>query len=166
MRFKFTAVLILLGGCSTFKPDRPEDCDGQDARWVELSYDADLARTINKKGYEAWVDETLGYGKENGCFKFVLVVPEGVTFPTILTVGKFKVRVTKAGSYSFLMEKGSRFNYASEPFDSRIKVLMTDDMAIPPFDPSEKRDQKKRRRNLLRERSTISRGGLRESQTL
>ena len=138
MRLMFTALLILLGGCSTFEPDRPEDCDGQDARWVELSYDADRARAINEKGYAAWVDETLGYGKENGYFKFVLVVPEGAAFPTILTVGKFKVRVTKAGSYPFLMEKGAQFNFGAEPFDSRIKVLMADDMATQPFDPIEK----------------------------
>ena len=142
---RFSVVLMMLCGCTVFGPGRPEDCDGQDARWVELSYGADRARAINEKGYAAWVDETLGYGKDNGYFKFVLAVPEGAAFPTILTVGKFKVRVTKAGSYPFLMEKGAQFNFGAEPFDSRIKVLMTDDMAVPPFDPTEKRNRGKRK---------------------
>ena len=116
-------------GCSLFGPVRPEDCDGQDPRWVKLSYGSEKARTINAKGYAAWVDETLGYGLENGYYKLVVVVPEGVALPMVLTVGEFRVRVTRAGSYPFLLEKGVENMLNAEPFDARIKFLATDDMA-------------------------------------
>ena len=134
-------------GCAVFGPARPEDCDGQDPRWVELSYGEEKARTINVKGYAAWVDETLGYGLENGYYKLVAVVPEGVIFPTVLTVGEFRVRVTKPGSYPFLLEKGVMNALNIEPLDYRIKFMATDDMAVPPFDPNERARSTRRMMN-------------------
>lgn len=128
------AASALLAGCALSKI---EDCDGQDEDWVRLSFPKEKAEEILKVGYAKWVDDTVGYGLQNGYFKFVVVLPEGIVFPTQIYVNGQSVCARRPGEYVFLAEKGVQFNFNCTPFDSRIKYLVTDDMAIPPYDPSQ-----------------------------
>ena len=127
---------VMVSGCaSLFGPKSIAECDGQDADWVRLSFPKEKSEEINALGYANWVDAQVGYGLENGYFKFVVVIPDEAIFPTEVTMGDLKVCAKRPGEYVFLCEKGREMSFGCLPFNEKISYLMTDDMAIPPYDP-------------------------------
>ena len=133
------AMAFVICGCMTPQgPSSIEECDGQDADWVRLSFPKEQAEEINALGYTKWVDEKVGYNLENGYFKFVVVIPDGAVFPTEIIMGDLKVSAKHPGEYVFLCEKGLRLQFGCIPFDQRISYIITEYMAIPPFDPNKR----------------------------
>ena len=101
---------------------------GQDEAWVRANY-ADAADEILSAGYSDWVDGQVGEGLENGLYRFTATFSEPPPEATELRVGDFSVCVTNAGAYSFLLEKGVRYNFQTSPFYDAVVYDAQDDAA-------------------------------------
>ncbi len=100
---------------------------GQDEAWVQASFTND--EEILAIGYPQWVDQQVGEGLTNGLYKFSAEFLEIPPEPTQLYVGGYSVCVTNAGVYSFVLEKGTEYEFGTWPFNDDVDYWAQDDMA-------------------------------------
>ena len=104
----------------------PHNGFGQDADWVRANFTN--AEEILSVGYPNWVDAQVGVGLENGLYKLTATFPADPLEATLLKVGNYRVCVTNAGEYVFLLEKGPEYGLAIEPFNDQVTYSMQDDV--------------------------------------
>ena len=134
----FVGMFLLVCGCAS---PRLEDCVGQGPDWVVATFGKEKAAEINEIGYSRWVDESVGHNMANGLYKLVVEVGREVTNDTTITVGDFTVIAKEPGEYSFLLEKGDKYEIDYRPFSSNIFVRATDDVIVPPCDERRRRSR-------------------------
>jgi len=123
----FVILSLLACGCASH---RQECCVGQGPDWVVATFGKEKAAEINAIGYSRWVDESAGSNTMNGLYKLVVDVGREVTNDTTIIVGDFTVLAKEPGEYSFLLEKGVRYNIAYRPFSSNIVARIADAVAV------------------------------------
>lgn len=123
----FVVLSLLACGCAS---DRQGCCVGQGPDWVVATFGKEKAAEINAIGYSRWVDESAGRSTMNGLYKLVVEVGREVTNDTTIIVGDFAVLAKEPGEYSFLLEKGVRYNIGYRPFSSNIVARIADAVAV------------------------------------
>ena len=105
----------------------PHDGYGQDETWVRANYaNADEILSI---GYRQWVERQVGVGLANGLYQFSAEFLVDPPEPTELYIGDYTVCVTNAGVYSFVLEKGTEYEFGTWPFNDGVDYWAQDDMA-------------------------------------
>lgn len=105
----------------------PHDGYGQDEAWVRANFtNADEILSI---GYRQWVERQVGVGLANGLYQFSAEFLVDPPEPTELYIGDYSVCVTNAGVYSFVLEKGTEYEFGTWPFNDGVDYWAQDDMA-------------------------------------
>lgn len=77
----------------------------------------------------AWVNAQVGVAQTNGYYKFVASFPTAPATNTVLRVGNRRVLISAAGEYSFLMEKGLRYEFGTAPYCANVTYSVCDDLS-------------------------------------
>lgn len=123
-------VIVTEGGVSAEIPYAipfSHDGFGQDEDWVRANFtNADEILSI---GYPQWVDQQVGVELANGLYRFSAEFLVDPPEPTELYIGDYTVCVTNAGVYSFVLEKGTEYEFGTWPFNDDVDYWAQDDMA-------------------------------------
>ena len=133
------AIVSTNGVSSTIPYEIPFEHDGygQDAAWVRANFtrlqrvspSLTNAEEIISIGYTNWVAQQVGVGLLNGLYMFSAEFLEDPPEPTLLYIGDCSVCVTRAGVYSFVLEKGTEYEFGTWPFNDAVDYWAQDDMA-------------------------------------
>ena len=109
------------------------DCYGQGEGWVRANFtNADEIAAAG--GFAPWVDAQVGDGLENGLYRLTAEVETSGRRRVVVCVGDLAVTMTNSGTCVFLLEKGVRYDLATEPSDASVWFDAVDDLpaAVPP----------------------------------
>ena len=133
------AIVSTNGVSSTIPYEIPFEHDGygQDEAWVRANFtrlqrvspSLTNAEEIISIGYTNWVAQQVGVGLLNGLYMFSAEFLEDPPEPTLLYIGDCSVCVTRAGVYSFVLEKGTEYEFGTWPFNDAVDYWAQDDMA-------------------------------------
>ena len=110
---------------------------GQDESWVrsnlarlqELSPSLTNAEQILSVGYTAWAEDQVGIGLTNGLYLFTASFPEDPPETTQLYIGDYTVAVTNAGTYTFVLGKGTDYEFGTWPHIENVDYYLQDDLS-------------------------------------
>lgn len=110
---------------------------GQDESWVrsnlaclqELSPSLTNAEQILSVGYPAWAEDQVGIGLTNGLYLFTASFPEDPPETTQLYIGDYTVAVTNAGAYTFVLGKGTDYEFGTWPHIENVDYYLQDDLS-------------------------------------
>ena len=109
---------------------------GQDEDWVrsnlarlqELSPSLTNAEQILSVGYPTWAEDQVGIGLTNGLYLFTASFPEDPSETTQLYIGDYTVAVTNAGTYTFVLGKGTDYEFGTWPHIENVDYYLQDDL--------------------------------------
>ena len=99
---------------------------GQDEDWVRANFTN--ADEIVSLGYSDWAEDRIGIDQTNGLYLFTASFTDAPPEPTRLFVGDYSVCVTNAGDYSFVLEKGTGYEFGTWPYNGDVDYRVQDDM--------------------------------------
>ena len=103
------------------------DCYGQGEGWVRANFtNADEIAAAG--GFAPWVDAQVGDGLENGLYRLTAEVETSGRRRVVVRVGDLAVTMTNSGTCAFLLEKGVRYDLATEPADASVWFDAVDDV--------------------------------------
>ena len=105
------------------------DFYGQCDRWIRENFSE--ADQILSVGYANWVDNQVGEGLSNGLYRLTATVSATQEDPVFVVVGPLQLSIDTTGDYSFLLQKGIRYELSVWPTNASVTFEAADDISRP-----------------------------------